>query len=322
MTCEEFKEFLEKNRIKLDFDWPIDLHEIGCTYTLDEGKLLYDDVLIDPQAHMSNSKDVMGHYLHAIKAQGKIDEIHEDLVTILHGDLPDLDDYKICEVESSNGSNDPDITIDEFKEFLEKNRLDIYISHCRDIGILTGKFYIDYNHFLAVYEVESVFHSIYGCEHDEICDIFIYLLAKKENLKDVRDVILSAMKDDDYEICEVETSNDSNDSNGSREIEGTLEEAEIIGTKETSIREQTLDTAKKCVMGDREQDYGTPESNFATIASFWSDYLDMDISAQQVADMMILMKISRIKNGGGTGDRYVDIAGYAACGNEILSKRG
>mgnify|MGYP000401586339 FL=1 len=75
-------------------------------------------------------------------------------------------------------------------------------------------------------------------------------------------------------------------------------------------------------MGDREQDYGTPESNFATIASFWSDYLDMNISAQQVADMMILMKISRIKNGGGTGDSYVDIAGYAACGNEILSKKG
>lgn len=91
--------------------------------------------------------------------------------------------------------------------------------------------------------------------------------------------------------------------------------------EEVSVREQTLDTAKNCVIGNREQDYGAPESNFATIASFWSDYLDMNISAQQVADMMILMKISRIKNGGGTGDSYVDIAGYAACGNEILSKR-
>ena len=92
-------------------------------------------------------------------------------------------------------------------------------------------------------------------------------------------------------------------------------------SEEVSVREQTLDEAKKCVMGDREQDYGTPESNFATIAKLWTDYLDKDISAQQVADMMILMKISRIKNGGGTGDSYVDIAGYAACGNEILSKR-
>lgn len=92
-------------------------------------------------------------------------------------------------------------------------------------------------------------------------------------------------------------------------------------TNYTTVRELTLNEAKKCILGDREQDYGSPEDNFTTIAKFWSDYLDKDISAQQVADMMILMKVSRIKNGGGTGDSYVDIAGYAACGNEILSKK-
>lgn len=144
--------------------------------------------------------------------------------------------------------------------------------------------------------------------HDKIDEIYNKLFAILHG--DLPDL-------DEYEICEVGSSD------GPGEIEGSLEEAEIVNSKgviEVSIREQTLDAAKKCVMGDREQDYGTPESNFATIASFWSDYLDMDISAQQVADMMILMKISRIKNGGGTGDSYVDIAGYAACGNEILNK--
>lgn len=94
----------------------------------------------------------------------------------------------------------------------------------------------------------------------------------------------------------------------------------INEVKSRTIRERTLDEAKICILGDREQDYGSPENNFATIAKFWSSYLDKDISAQQVADMMILMKISRIKNGGGTGDSCVDIAGYAACGNEILNK--
>ena len=92
---------------------------------------------------------------------------------------------------------------------------------------------------------------------------------------------------------------------------------EEIKQEEHTIREYTLDTAKDCVMGSREQDYGSPENNFKTIAEFWTSYLGIDISAQQVADMMILMKISRIKNGGGTGDCYVDIAGYAACGNEL-----
>ena len=36
-----------------------------------------------------------------------------------------------------------------------------------------------------------------------------------------------------------------------------------------------------------------------------------------VAMMMSLMKIARIKNGGGSGDSFVDLAGYAACGGEI-----
>lgn len=87
--------------------------------------------------------------------------------------------------------------------------------------------------------------------------------------------------------------------------------------EEYTVREHTLNEAKDCIMGDREQDYGSPENNFQTIADFWSTYLGIEVTAQQVADMMILMKISRIKNGGGTGDSYVDIAGYAACGNEI-----
>ena len=86
-------------------------------------------------------------------------------------------------------------------------------------------------------------------------------------------------------------------------------------------RKEILDTAAKCVLGDREQDYGTPESNFALIANLWSGYTGVKFDAQDVACMMILMKLARIRNGGGTGDSYVDIAGYAACGGEILGNK-
>ena len=82
-------------------------------------------------------------------------------------------------------------------------------------------------------------------------------------------------------------------------------------------RADILDAAKKCVCGQREQDYGTPESNFQLIANLWRMYIGVDISATDVAMMMALMKIARIKNGGGTGDSFVDLAGYAACGGEI-----
>lgn len=89
-------------------------------------------------------------------------------------------------------------------------------------------------------------------------------------------------------------------------------------------REQILRTAEKCVCGKREQDYGTPESNFGLIARLWEDYLGrvIEITPKDVAMMMSLLKIARIKSGGGTGDSFVDLAGYAACGGELAETEG
>lgn len=84
-----------------------------------------------------------------------------------------------------------------------------------------------------------------------------------------------------------------------------------------SSRKEILNEACKQITGKREQDYGSPESNFEIIAKLWSDYLSVKMSPLDVAMMMCLLKIARIKNGGGTGDSFVDIAGYAACGGEI-----
>lgn len=86
-------------------------------------------------------------------------------------------------------------------------------------------------------------------------------------------------------------------------------------------RSDILDKAKECVCGQREQDYGKPEDNFATIAELWSAYKDADFTAEDVAMMMTLMKIARIKTGTATEDSFVDIAGYAACGGEISSMK-
>lgn len=85
-----------------------------------------------------------------------------------------------------------------------------------------------------------------------------------------------------------------------------------------TIREKTLTKAISCVCGDRERDYGTPEDNFGTIAQLWTTYLGMYVTPVDVAMMMALLKVARIKNGGGTGDSFVDLAGYAACGAEIF----
>lgn len=81
-------------------------------------------------------------------------------------------------------------------------------------------------------------------------------------------------------------------------------------------RKQTLELAAACVCGERQDQYGTPEDNFGTIADFWSAYLKHPVSSVDVAMMMSLLKIARIRTGTATEDSFVDLAGYAACGAE------
>lgn len=87
-------------------------------------------------------------------------------------------------------------------------------------------------------------------------------------------------------------------------------------------RQSILERARECVCGQREQDYGTPENNFGRIARLWSDYTGCHVSPIDVAMMMALLKIARVKSGTGTEDSFVDIAGYAACGGEIAHMEG
>ena len=81
-------------------------------------------------------------------------------------------------------------------------------------------------------------------------------------------------------------------------------------------RSECLDAARACINTDRQNDYGSPENNFATIASLWSSYLDHAIKPHDVAAMLALLKIARIRTSPGKADNWVDLAGYAACGVE------
>ena len=88
-------------------------------------------------------------------------------------------------------------------------------------------------------------------------------------------------------------------------------------------RDQILNEAMHCVSGEREQDYGTPEQNFKTIALLWSVYIQRlgrgYLEDRDVAAMLALLKIARIASGHAKLDNWIDLAGYAACGGEIES---
>lgn len=84
-------------------------------------------------------------------------------------------------------------------------------------------------------------------------------------------------------------------------------------------RAEILEAARKCVCGEREQEYGKPENNFALVGRLWEVYTGHSYSAKDVAMMLALLKVARIKTGV-KGDSFVDLAGYAACAGEIATQ--
>lgn len=94
-----------------------------------------------------------------------------------------------------------------------------------------------------------------------------------------------------------------------------------------SSRRGILLQATKCVCGDRDQDYGSPENSLSAIASLWADYIkakygvSAPLTGVDASAMMVLFKIARVATGHGKADNWVDAAGYAACGGEIEARK-
>jgi hypothetical protein len=71
-----------------------------------------------------------------------------------------------------------------------------------------------------------------------------------------------------------------------------------------------LNEAEQAIFGERNQNYGHPRDNFTRTAALWSAHKGVEFSAQEVAEFMVLVKLSRLQNGYHR-DSVVDIAGYA-----------
>ena len=80
--------------------------------------------------------------------------------------------------------------------------------------------------------------------------------------------------------------------------------------KQQDSQETIADKAEKIVFGDREQTYGDPGKNLRMIAGMWSAYLGIGITPEQVCDMMVQLKIARLKSSPDHEDSKVDIIGY------------
>lgn len=84
-----------------------------------------------------------------------------------------------------------------------------------------------------------------------------------------------------------------------------------------------LTEAAKIVGGDRNNTHGDKEDSFAAIARLWNAYFDSRrerdplVSAYDVAQMMVLLKMARAEWGTPVRDHFVDQAGYAAIAGEL-----
>ena len=86
-------------------------------------------------------------------------------------------------------------------------------------------------------------------------------------------------------------------------------------------------TAADFVKGDREHTHGDKLANHRAIACIWNGYfkangLDVEVSAHDVALMMVLLKVARTLNGAFNVDDYIDIAGYAGVAGEVMQRGG
>ena len=86
-------------------------------------------------------------------------------------------------------------------------------------------------------------------------------------------------------------------------------------------RSEVLDTAKKLINGDRARQYGSAQDNFGCIAKMWSAYTGTRVSAADVANMMALLKIARLR-GGVHEDSSIDGCGYLALAHELANEVG
>jgi len=85
-------------------------------------------------------------------------------------------------------------------------------------------------------------------------------------------------------------------------------------------RSEILDTAKEYVTKDRAATHGDAESNFGLIAAYWSAHLDAHVGPADVAVMMTLFKLARMKSNPAHIDNAIDAAAYAALAGEIATE--
>ena len=93
----------------------------------------------------------------------------------------------------------------------------------------------------------------------------------------------------------------------------TMAKLEVSGSM-VAPASDVLVEALKLTSGDRQNQYGAPDQDFARTAKMWSGYKGIEFTTEDVACFMIMIKMSRNTHQS-KRDNWVDMAGYSRCGD-------
>lgn len=107
-------------------------------------------------------------------------------------------------------------------------------------------------------------------------------------------------------------------------------EMDVLTPTINVVVKSAIDEAKEIIYGDREKTYGSPQKNLNVIADYWMEYLNtkptaitkhgtVDLSAEDVCIMMVLLKIARQANNY-KRDNIVDAIGYLSLIDRIATE--
>lgn len=92
-------------------------------------------------------------------------------------------------------------------------------------------------------------------------------------------------------------------------------------------RGHVLQKAHEIINGERQDSYGSPEDSFRLIGEYWTSYLiangwgssdRLNVTAKEVAEMMMLFKIARMSGQKPAIDNYTDLCGYAGIAADMV----
>jgi len=86
------------------------------------------------------------------------------------------------------------------------------------------------------------------------------------------------------------------------------------------LPEEILKEAASLVAGNRDKQHGDYTTLHSRIADLWSSYLKYNVSPDQVAMCMALVKVARAEVGGENPDDAVDASAYVALWGALRKK--